>query len=66
MKRAVVERNMVVVLFVIVLITFSLAHRDTERITHLYTTTTIKPAKLALVKTTSVSKESITVKVHNH
>ena len=36
MKRAVVERNIVVVLFVAVLVIFSLAQRDSKKLSRLY------------------------------
>jgi hypothetical protein len=36
MKRILSERNVVVVLFVLVFITFSLAHEDTKKREHLY------------------------------
>jgi hypothetical protein len=37
MKRAVIERNIVVVLFILVLIAFSFAERDTKKLDQLYT-----------------------------
>lgn len=37
MKRALVERYMVVVLFILVFITFSLAQRDSKKLEKLYT-----------------------------
>ncbi len=37
MKRAAIERNIVVVLFILVLITFSFAERDTKKLDPLYT-----------------------------
>jgi hypothetical protein len=48
MKRILSERNVVVVLFVLVFITFSLAHEDTKKREHLYqglipTETSFKP-----------------------
>jgi len=36
MRRFITERNLVVVLFVMVVITFSFAERDTKKIEHLY------------------------------
>ncbi|MGN6400416.1 MAG: hypothetical protein ACTHMD_08185 [Flavisolibacter sp.] len=36
MKKAIIERNIVVVLFVLVLIVFSFAERDTKKLDHLY------------------------------
>jgi hypothetical protein len=38
MKRALVERNIVVVLFVLVLVVFSFAERDTQRLIEFYNT----------------------------
>ena len=38
MSRAIVERNMVVILFVLVLVIFSFAERDSRKIQHLYNT----------------------------
>ncbi len=37
MKRAVIERNIVVVLFILVLIAFSFAERDSKKLDQLYT-----------------------------
>lgn len=37
MKRAIVERNMVAILFIAVLVTFSFAQRDTQKLDRLYT-----------------------------
>ena len=36
MKKAIIERNIVVVLFILVLIVFSFAERDTKKLDHLY------------------------------
>jgi len=36
MKKAIIERNIVVVLFVLVLIVFSFAERDTKKLDRLY------------------------------
>lgn len=36
MKRAVIERNIVVVLFILVLVAFSFAERDTKKLDPLY------------------------------
>ncbi len=38
MKRALVEKYMVVVLFILVLVTFSFAERDSKKLDKLYTT----------------------------
>lgn len=37
MKRAILERNIVVVLFVLVLVVFSFAERDSKKLDRLYT-----------------------------
>jgi hypothetical protein len=37
MKRAILERNIVALLFVLVLITFSFAERDSKKLKSLYT-----------------------------
>jgi hypothetical protein len=37
MKRAIVERNIVVVLFILVLIAFSFAEKDSKKLDQLYT-----------------------------
>jgi len=50
MKKATIERNLVVVLFLMVLVTFTMAQRDTDKVAHLYTSTPFKTGKLALVK----------------
>ena len=36
MKKAIIERNIVVVLFILVLIVFSFAERDTKKLDRLY------------------------------
>ena len=36
MRRIITERNLVIVLFVMVIVTFSFAERDTKKIEHLY------------------------------
>ena len=47
MKKAVLERNLVVILFVLVLIVFSLAERDSKKLERIYNSSThsIKPVK---------------------
>lgn len=54
MRRFITERNLVVVLFVMVIITFSFAERDTKKIEHLYigvnATTATSPNTLAELK----------------
>jgi len=52
MKRALVERNIVVVLFVIVLVVFSFAERDTRKLIEFYnsrSTTEIKSPASTLI-----------------
>jgi len=49
MKRAIVERNIVVVLFILVLVIFSFAQRDSKQLARLYTATNAVKAKLASV-----------------
>lgn len=41
MKRAVFERNLVVFLFVLVLIVFSFAERDSKKLEQMYNTTAL-------------------------
>jgi hypothetical protein len=47
MKRAIVERNIVVVLFVLVLVLFSFAERDSKKLKQLYTVAATAVQKLA-------------------
>ncbi len=49
MKRTAVEKNIVVVLFVLVLVTFSLAQRDSKRLQH-YATAITEKAKGLVAK----------------
>lgn len=49
MKRVLVERTLVVVLFVLVLIVFSFAERDSKKLERLYTTHAIKKDARMLV-----------------
>jgi hypothetical protein len=51
MRRAVTERNIVVVLFVFVFILFSMADRDSKKIKQLYTAATKVVQKLASIET---------------
>jgi len=46
MNKALLERNMVVVLFILVLVTFSFAQRDTKKLEKLYTTNKAAASKL--------------------
>jgi hypothetical protein len=47
MKRAVIERSLVVVLFVFVLVLFSFAERDSKKLKQLYTDAANLPQKIA-------------------
>jgi hypothetical protein len=47
MKSTATERRLVVILFVLVLITFSLAQHDSKRLNRLYTITTEKKENTA-------------------
>ena len=58
MNKAAVERKLVVVLFVLVLVAFSFAQRDTKKLEKLYTTYKSTEDKLAL-KTFSVAPVAI-------
>lgn len=53
MKRAVVERNIVVVLFVLVLVLFSFAEKDSKKLKQLYTVTATTVQKLAFTTSTA-------------
>lgn len=59
MKSILSERNIVVVLFVMVLITFSLAQEDSKKIEKLYLGTTLAPVTTPgrLIKNEIVQKE---------
>jgi hypothetical protein len=57
MKRPVVERNIVILLFIAVLTVFSLAERDSKRLDKLYTSTIKKGTNLLLAKMAKTSKE---------
>ncbi|MBD0333221.1 MAG: hypothetical protein ICV66_11245 [Chitinophagaceae bacterium] len=57
MKRAIVERNIVALLFILVLITFSFAERDSKKLEQLYTKIGETGGKVYLAKLqTSVSE----------
>ena len=56
MKSKVAERNTVIGLFVLVLITFSLAQRDSKRLERLYTTWQAKKTSPVAVKTITAHK----------
>jgi hypothetical protein len=50
MKRVTHEKNIVIVLFVLVLITFSFAHRDSKKLSQFYSTV-VEAGKKILAKT---------------
>jgi len=52
MNSTATERKIVVALFVLVLITFSLAQHDSKRLERLYTTTALKTTNVAARATT--------------
>lgn len=56
MKRALVERNIVVVLFVLVLVVFSFAERDTQKLFEHYNTKSTTEVTTPSVKFTAVVK----------
>ena len=47
MKKAILERNLVVILFVLVLVVFSLAERDSKKLERIYNSSahSIQPVK---------------------
>jgi hypothetical protein len=49
MKRVLKEKNIAIVLFVLVLITFSFAHRDSKKLSQLYATV-VEAGKQLLAK----------------
>ena len=51
MKKVIAERNIVVMLFILVLITFSFAQRDSKRLEQLYISADKTKASLTLPKT---------------
>ena len=42
MKKAIVERNLVVILFILVLVVFSFAERDSKKLERIYKTSAVK------------------------
>ena len=54
MKRALLERNLVVVLFVLVLVTFSFAERDSKKLEKIYSASELlkKGSDIAFFSTT--------------
>ncbi len=52
MKRVFLEKNIVIVLFVLVLITFSFANRDSKKLSQFYSTM-VEAGKKLLAKTSS-------------
>jgi len=58
MKRVFLEKNLVIVLFVLVLITFSFAHRDSKKLSQLYSTV-VEAGKKLLAKTNSEKSSNL-------
>ncbi len=56
MKRLFLEKNIVIVLFVLVLITFSFAHRDSKKLSQFYST--VGEAGKKLLANTASEKNS--------
>jgi len=64
MKRALLERNLVIVLFVLVLVVFSFAERDSKKLEKIYTAATLlkNGTDIAFLKTpTAIPVENRTV-----
>ena len=53
MKKAIVERNLVVILFILVLVVFSFAERDTKKLERIYKTSA---ESIQLKKATELAK----------
>jgi hypothetical protein len=51
MKRALVERNIAVILFILVLILFSFAERDSRKLDRIYTSARTETAQKLAVET---------------
>ena len=58
MKRPVVERNIVILLFIAVLTVFSLAERDSKKLDKLYTSTIKKGTDILMAKIASGSRQN--------
>ena len=58
MKRALTERNLVVVLFILVLIVFSFAERDSKKLDRFYTNSTADKMKLKQVLIASATEQN--------
>jgi hypothetical protein len=56
MKKSLAEKNIAVLLFVVVLVVFTLAQRDTKKIVRLYTLVNKKSEKLAFLKSSKVAR----------
>lgn len=60
MKQLVSEKQLVVVLFVLVIITFSFADRDSRKIDQLYSSTTQSTSPFDKVKATYIAQVKLT------
>lgn len=58
MKKILQEKNIVIVLFILVLITFSFAHRDSKKLSQFYSTV-IEAGKKILAKTTTEKSSNL-------
>jgi hypothetical protein len=58
MKRALVERNIAVILFILVLIVFSFAERDSKKLAQLYKTGRPELAKKINLSTSVISLDA--------
>ncbi len=64
MKRVTHEKNIVIVLFVLVLITFSFAHRDSKKLSQFYSAV-VEAGKKILSKTNSEKSSELSLPIIN-
>ncbi len=58
MKRAIVERNIVATLFIAVLVTFSFAQKDSEKLERLYTQVILTGAEVYIAQSAALPSTS--------
>ncbi len=58
MKKVFLEKNIVIILFVLVLITFSFAHRDSQKFSQSYSST-VEAGKKMLAKSNAEKNRNI-------
>lgn len=58
MKRAILERNIVAILFIAVLVAFSFAHRDSQKLEKLYTQVIITGTEVFLAQSATPGSPS--------